>query len=305
MKPIGNKLFIVLALTLLSTLVVAQQPYAFKVLATSGNAEIKKANTWVPLRSGANLIDSDDVRLGTKSYVGLVHSSGKSKELKSSGVYNVKALANSLGKGTSVVLKYFDFILSKNSDEARQNRLIAVGSVTRTSFKEDILVRLPENRLADMLNHKAIIAWESKADSLGPFVVSIQNLSNEELFSIETADRSVMIDFNRPELKTEFNFLVEVRNKNNRSLKSDQYLIKRLQLEHQQKFNAELAKLSKDMDAESAMSKIMLAGYFETNFLLIDAIAAYEDAIRLAPEVNFYREAYEEFLFRNRLKFPK
>ena len=59
------------------------------------------------------------------------------------------------------------------------------------------------------------------------------------------------------------------------------------------------------MRDESAMRKIVLAGFYETNFLLIDAVVAYEEAIQLAPDVDFYKEAYEEFQLRNRLKFPK
>jgi hypothetical protein len=36
--------------------------------------------------------------------------------------------------------------------------------------------------------------------------------------------------------------------------------------------------------------------------LVIDAIACYEQAIKMDPENPTYTEAYEEFLLRNRLK---
>jgi cytochrome c-type biogenesis protein CcmH/NrfG len=36
--------------------------------------------------------------------------------------------------------------------------------------------------------------------------------------------------------------------------------------------------------------------------LFIDAISAYEEAIKLAPDVPYYKEAYEEFLLRHGLK---
>lgn len=305
MKLFASKLFVVLALSLSSTFSLAQQNYVFKVLATGGKPEIKKANTWAPLRSGASLFDADEIRLGANTYVGLIHTSGRQKELMKAGTFKVKDLASSLPKGTTVMLKYFEFMSSKNSDEAKQNRLVAVGAVTRTSFKQDILVRLPENHHADMLGSRAVISWESKTDSVGPFIVTVQNLSGDMLLSVETSTPVVSIDFNSPKLSGESYFLVDVKNKNNKSLSSDQYLIKRLQKEGQKKFNDEIKALTNELKESSAMQKIMLAAFYETNFLLIDAIVAYEEAIKLAPEVSFYQEAYEEFLLRNRLKFQQ
>jgi len=35
---------------------------------------------------------------------------------------------------------------------------------------------------------------------------------------------------------------------------------------------------------------------------LIDAISAYEEAIKLAPDVPFFRENYDEFLLRHNIK---
>jgi hypothetical protein len=304
MKLNARMLFVVLALTLSSTYSVAQN-YPFKVLAVSGNPEIKKTNAWSPLRSGASLLEADEVRLGKNAYIGLIHTTGRSRELMKAGTYKIKDLASNMGSGSTVMDKYFDFILSKNSDEAKQNRLVAVGSVTRDAFKEDILVNLPENKYADILNNKVILRWESKADSVGPFIVTIRNLSDDELLTIETTTPTVPVDFSGAELKNESFFLVKVTNKKDSRLASASYLIKRLQQDDQKKFMDQISSISNEMKDESAMKKIVLAGFYETNLLLIDATVAYEEAIQLAPGVDFYQEAYEEFLLRNSLKFPK
>jgi cytochrome c-type biogenesis protein CcmH/NrfG len=47
-----------------------------------------------------------------------------------------------------------------------------------------------------------------------------------------------------------------------------------------------------------------MAGFYEENKLFVDAIGAYEEAIKLAPDVPTYKEAYEEYLLRNKLKKP-
>jgi tetratricopeptide (TPR) repeat protein len=70
-----------------------------------------------------------------------------------------------------------------------------------------------------------------------------------------------------------------------------------------QKIRSELSEF--DLSEENALNKFILAGFYEEHKLFIDAIAAYEDAIRLAPDVDSYKEAYEEFLLRNKLKEPK
>ena len=45
-----------------------------------------------------------------------------------------------------------------------------------------------------------------------------------------------------------------------------------------------------------------MASFYEQNKLYIDAITAYEKAIKLAPDVPTYKDTYEEFLLRNKLK---
>jgi hypothetical protein len=297
------KLFVVFSLA--SIYSVAQQNYSFRVFATSGVAEIKASDSWKPLKSGASLFDADEIRVNENAYVGLVHVSGRSKEIRKGGTYKVKALASTITVQPSVLNKYVDFILSKNSDDAKKNRLVAVGSVTRSSFSHDILVYLPENQYADILNNKAIVNWESKSDAPGPFVVTVLNMISEELLVIETTNPSVSLDFNRPELKNDSYFLVQVVNKNNRSLSSDQYLIKKLPKSEQKKFSDERESVTRVMTEESALNNIIIAGYYETNHLLIDAIVAYEEAMLLAPGVAMYKDVYEEFLLRNRLKFPR
>jgi len=45
--------------------------------------------------------------------------------------------------------------------------------------------------------------------------------------------------------------------------------------------------------------------FYEENKLFIDAITCYEQAIKMDPENPTYKDAYEEFLLRNKLKNPK
>ena len=54
----------------------------------------------------------------------------------------------------------------------------------------------------------------------------------------------------------------------------------------------------------NALNKLLIAGFYEQNKLLIDAGTAYLEAIKLAPDVPQYKEAYNDFLLRYGLKKP-
>ena len=70
----------------------------------------------------------------------------------------------------------------------------------------------------------------------------------------------------------------------------------------QEKVKNSLSEILGEVAEQTALNKFILAGFYEENNLFIDAIAAYEEAIKLAPDVPSYQEAYEEFLYRHGLK---
>jgi hypothetical protein len=64
--------------------------------------------------------------------------------------------------------------------------------------------------------------------------------------------------------------------------------------------------LNNELGSEaSELNRLIQAAFFEQNKLFIDAIAAYEEVIKMAPDNVSYKETYEEFLLRNKLKTQK
>jgi hypothetical protein len=296
----NSRLVMVLAFATIANLALAQPKYAFKVLANKGTNEVKTGNSWVPLKTGASLNETDEIKLGENSYVGLIHATGKPKEIKTAGVHKVSALAGTMKGGASVLNKYADFILSSNSAEAKKNRLSATGAVHRGI--EDIKVFLPENQHSSIYNSVAIVNWESKSGNKGPFIVTVQNMFGDDLLVKETPETSYTIDLNDPKLSNEQHFLVTVRGKSDAKVLSGQHLIKKIQTAEQLKIKKMLTEFVGEVSEETALNKFIMAGFYEDNQLFIDAITAYEEAIKMAPDVETYKEAYEEFLLRNRLK---
>ena len=296
-----RKFSLFLAFLCIGSFASAQKDYAFKVLANKGVNEVKSGDTWVPLKTGASLKKEDEIKLGENSYIGLVHATGKPKELKVAGNYQVSKLEEQIGGGTSVLNKYTDFILSSNSAEAKKNRLSATGAVHRDVEAAAIKLMLPENQHSGIYNNIAVINWDG-GKVAGPYVVILRNMFDDELARLETPETSVEIDLNDPKYASENAILIEVSSKADPKQASKQHLIKKLTPADQQKVKVSLDEIMGEVAEETALNKFILAGFYEANNLFIDAISAYEEAIKLDPETPAYSEAYEEFLLRHGLK---
>lgn len=295
-----RKLTLIFALSALACSVFGQD-YTFKVLANKGANEVKSGETWQPLKTGASLRETDEIKLSDNSYIGLVHASGRPLEVKKAGNYTVKTLASQMSGGSSVLNKYTDFILSSNSAEAKKNRLSATGAVHRATENAALTLIFPDKTKPEVFNTTAVVNWED-AKASGPYVVSILNLFEEEIMKIETPERSATIDLADPKLAGESNLLVEVYSKADRKVASKQHMIKKMSTAEKEKVKKSLGEIIGEVTEPTALNKLLLAGFYEEKNLIIDAIAAYEEAIKLAPDVPTFQEAYDEFLLRQNLK---
>lgn len=287
-------------LFVLSVSAVLAQDYAFKVLANKGANEVRSGDEWHPIRTGASLKKDDELKLSPNSYMGLVHATGKPLELKEAGNYKVTDLESKVKGGTSVLTKYTDFILSSNSAEAKKNRLSATGAVDRGE-RASIQLLLPQNQHSGIYNNIAIISWVG-TDVAGPYVAMIRNMFDDELAQIETPETSLEIDLTDPRFSKENALLIEVKSKNDPTQISKQHLIKKLAPAEQENVKKSLGEIMGEVQEQTALNKFILAGFYEENNLFIDAISAYEEAIKLAPDVNSYKEAYGDFLLRHGIK---
>jgi len=296
-----GKLTLVFGFLFISSLVLGQD-YAFKVLANKGSNEVKAGDAWVPLKTGASLKKGDELKVADNSYLGLVHITGKPVELKAAGNYKVDVLSSNLGGGNSVLNKYTDFILSSNSAEAKKNRLSATGAVHRAAdANTSIKLLLPENQHSGIYNNVAVISWDGSKVA-GPYVVTIKNMFEDQLAKAETPETSLQIDLSDPRFANASAILVEVSSKADPKQVSKQHMIKKLAAGEQEKVKKSLNEIIGEVTEQTALNKLILAGFYEENNLFIDAISAYEEAIKLAPDVPSYKEAYEEFLLRHGLK---
>lgn len=294
MKTVKITIFFVFC----SSLIFAQD-YVFKVLANKGSNEVKSGADWAPLKTGASLKTGDELKLSDDAYLGLVHVSGKPLEVKKSGSYKVAMLESQVKTGSGILTKYTDFILSSNTPETKKNKLSATGAVDRGETYA-IKVMLPENQFSGIYNNVAVVSWDGSI--AGPYIVTLRNMFDDELNKFETPETSFKIDLTEPKYAKENAVIVEVRSKADPKQVSKSHMIKRLAPAEQAGVKKSLTEIGDDVADETALNKFILAGFYEQHNLFIDAIAAYEDAIRLAPDVAMFKEAYDDFLLRHGIK---
>jgi hypothetical protein len=294
----------ILVVTGLFALNFAQGQELFKVLANKGSNQIKSGSVWQAVKTGDKLKKEDELKVSENSYVALVHTNGKPIELREAKTYKIADLASKVSAGSSVLNKYTDFILSSNSAEAKKNRMSATGQVSRGDVVglKEIRVFLPfDKQPREVFNNKIDVNWEV-ASGDAPYLVTVKNMFDEELLRLETMEGKAKIDRSTPKLANESTLLIEVRSKTDRSKVSKTYTITKLSDARQESIKKSFGEMGSEASQETALNKFIMAGFYEENRLLIDAIAAYEEAIKLAPDVPTYKEAYEEFLYRNGLK---
>lgn len=288
--------WIILAVPFLfvNALYAQTQTYTFKVLVSKGKTEIKSVDAWQSIKVGASLKATDEVKISENSYLGLIHANGKPLELREAGSFKVSELVSRLGAGSSVLNKYTDFILSTNQE--KKNKLSATGAVHRGP-KDVIIVYLPSSEKADIYGDVIGLQWSAE-EVAGPYEITFTNLLEDKLARFETKDNQLTIALNEGKLKDEPNLMVKVVSKSNPAQGSKNYVIKKLRPDAREKYTAAIKDISGSLEQGSALSKYILAGFFEESLLLNDALTAYQEAIRLAPDVPLYQDAYKEFLTR-------
>lgn len=266
------------------------QSYAFMVLSSKGLTEIKAGNSWNAIKVGELLKPSDEIKVPSNGYLGLSHVSGKPLEIREAGNYKVIDLASKIGKGSSPLNKYTDFILSSNQE--KKNKLAATGAVHRGEIKT-VQILLPDAGKADLLGDNFSLNWTS--DGSEKYTVIILDLAEEELSRHEVVGTSHAISFSEGKLN-EQQILVKVVSAAGNS--SDKVVVKRLTGSRLKRMKDSIDEFNLLSSESTALEKYILANIYEEKLLLIDALTAYKEAAEMEPEVELYRTAYDHFLER-------
>lgn len=280
--------------------------YVFRVLANKGANKVHKADNGqeVFLRPGITLMQGDEIIASNGAYIGLMHRTGKTIELRTAGVTKIVDLETQLASAkTSVADKYANYVLQKindngvNSSSNYRANMKATGAVERSSSTA-ISAMLPNS--VNILNPAAIIRWNTVGED-AYYIITVKNIFDEELISAETTKPYIEINLNDENLADEELIIVNIKVKDNPDLFSPDYGIERLSEEQTAEINGTLSQLKTEVAGDTPLGKLVLASYFEDNGLILDAITQYEEILEQAPEVEDFKMLYGEFLIRNGL----
>jgi len=300
------KIFLTLTFIFLTTILYTQTN--FKIIASRGEVVVQNINynNFKKVKTGYELVESDKVILNDNSYVGLVTKSGKTLELKQSGIYNVSDLLKGINNAdnSNMVERYIGYVfesLRAGTDEHVQNMSIT-GSVERSLEDHTYNLFLPsETRLIQM---DSFIHWDlkdSSSSSSEETYLKIFNLFDEELISIKSNNMSVYIDFNDSLLVPGETYKLQVLSEKG-DKKSN---VVTLRFPGEEELNDLLPiinELNNSLDSNSALSNMIFATFLENNGLYLNALNYYQKSINLQPEVEVYQETYDDFLIKMGLK---
>jgi hypothetical protein len=282
----------------LATPVARSQEYLFRVLVSKGKNEVKSPAGWQTLKTGSALSAGDELKITDNAYVALAHQAGGLIELKTAGLYAAADLAGKVKSGSGVLRKYTDFILSKASEDL--NKMIATGSVHR-GFGDEVDAYLPDMKNSFMYRGTITLAWEPTSGG-GPYRVSIRSQLDEELLLETVTGTQLRIDLNERRFRDQEFVVVYITSDSDPDMKSEEHMIRRMYPSDQDKITLALTEFAGEIGEGTALSNYIRAGFFEENKLLIDAGTCFQEAIRIAPDVPDFTEAYERFLIRNGMK---
>jgi hypothetical protein len=297
---IRKSLFTVAGLTL--SLYTMAQTEVFKVLASRGKNTLADGTA---IFAGKKLGSNDVIKISESSYLGLIHNSGKTIEVKEAGTYKVADLASkAVAKNTSISKKYSDYVIgeltkSESSDihANYQKNMKVTGSVERAVSSASIAMCLPTT--SSIIEKVNTVTWmkNTKASS---YTVEILNMFDDVILTKETTDTSFTFDINTIKMPKDNTLMVRIK-ANGGDLKSENYVLKTLQSAKSPEVFADKDMLTKEFGEESSLNYMMKASFYAQNNLFVDAKKSFESAIRLEPGVVEYKSAYMNYLAKNKL----
>ena len=299
-----RKSFLLAALFIILISTVEAQD-GFRVLATKGGAVMypsannqNKSN----LKSGKTIPANYMIEVPKGAYVGLVYKNGKTIEIKNEGTYKTSELITNVNKGkSSASERYADFVYSelsksggsKGMSNNHRQYMSVTGSVERAITRPGAINPIAPIKSDVMPEGTLTLFWEPK-EGAEQYKVSITNLFEEEIFSKTTTDNSAKIDLDQ--LADQKNLLYTVEVVGDPSSKSDIHNLRIADPNKQKEVQKIRAELS---DAESPLGKVVSAAVYEQNNMYVNAVEAYKEAMKMAPDVEDYQTLYDDYLVRN------
>ncbi len=288
------------------------QSYEFRVLASRGENKVREnsSTSWSALKTGSSLFAGGEVEVVAGSYLGLMHKTGKTMEIKTPGSYSVDQLSKQvLTGGSSIASKYGEYLLSHMSKSEsedvnmeRLNNMNVTGAVSRATDNEKLDVLIPEDSKL-LTTQDILFRWMPNPNKEGDtYVVTILDLNGEIVTNQSTQDTWFdMSNLEGLSLEEQMGFIISVKSETDADYYSKNYALSMFEGDRSTLIS-ELGEYQKSIPVEEeSMKNIMLAMFYEKNGLKFHSMSCFTKLIVLEPENEFYAASYFDFLERNGL----
>lgn len=297
MKNMLNKTFAVLVFILLGLSSAKAQETIFNVVAAGGKAEVKNVKTgeWLPLKLGARLSRGNVIRLGKNDLVGLVHSNGKSIELKAGGTYELDALDAKIGKeGNSITKNIANYVMNEMvvNQKSSQNMKM-LGAVVRAGLNT---IELNSPVSTNLIEPLLTVSWFPSNNSTQS-VFHLISPDGKTIYMQTTMESSLNLDMRDFNLQKEMSYRWFISSGNNNTIISDTacfYLLSEKKISGVKDTLASLK--SESIEEGSILESIYLAAFYEQNSLNSDALRLYEKIYSQPVQVEGFKNKFVNFL---------
>lgn len=297
------KLLITLSVLLL-TLTAYTQNTLFKVITSQGTAEVITNGKSTAIYSGARLNGGSKLKLSPNAYLGLIHITGNTIEVKQAGEYDITELAKQFTtEQSSYSKKYGDYVVQQvTSDSEAKKNYSYTGAVTRGAH--DIVLWSPSEVVAVKLMQSIPIKlnW-GKVDGVTEYKIIIKPLDESSvLYSEVTTETNVVLDLSSIPPTTDTPYFLEIVAIGAQATPTRKpfYLTDEKSSES---ITTELDDLKNHVDLSSAFGNLMVASFYAKHGLSMYAISSYQDAVDLEPEVNDYKNIRDIYFTEHKIIF--
>jgi len=288
-------LFIFIILTVASN--IFPQGTLYRVIAASKNITAGKINSniWKPVCTGDILSIDDILKLQSEGYIGLISSNGRSFEINNAGIYKLSDLVNTKHKLSPGLQKIADQIITESiKNNKKSENIKSEGSVVSSGVGVIENYAPLTSRLLDTYLHPA---WYSAGNGTN-YTFKLIDDGNKPVCRVETKDTTVSIDLNKFELEKDKNYYWVIYNSSNPDVKTDTCSFSLLSDAAWKITTDSLENIRHDLDVNSAVDNYLFIKCLESFGLNYDALAGYENLIKLYPDIDEYRNSFLMFLLK-------
>jgi len=296
-----KKVLAILLFAVLANMNLAAQEDSFTVLSFSGKVSyLNSGKKFNQIQSGDRIEKSGKIKLEKNSYTALMYKDGRTLEINTAGTYNYKKLIDLLMKSNKTISqKFSQFVLAeltKNSGQNKDMKTFAAVVRVRPDFIEAAVPSYTK-----IFENEFKFSWY-KSDGTKKYIFNLISPNGSIIYMNLVTDTSITVNLADLNIIRGLCYNWFVYDADRYKVSSDTNCVSVMPLFESKSISDSLTELEKTLtENDSPLNQLIIAAYLESNDLNLAALAHYNKANILAPEVTQYKEIIINFLLKNKL----